>query len=155
MPLQRGLERRQLAARRNMVRRPENQPDPLVTQRRQVPVRLVHCRRVIRRDPRKIQVLGRRVDEYDRQTQLQKARIVLVRRVGFGVLAAGKHHAGHLSLEQHLNVLRLGSAPGSCAQDSVEPALRERSADYLRQRRKDRVLQLREHEPDHARAPYP
>ena len=77
---------------------------------------------------------------------------MLVGGVRLGVLAAGEHHAGYLPLEEHLDILRLGGASGSGAQDRVEPPLRERPADDLRECREDRVLQLRQHEPDHARA---
>ena len=38
---------------------------------------------------------------------------------------------------------------------ALKPALRERSADHLGQSREDRVLQLGNDEPDHARAPDP
>ena len=118
-------------------------------------VGLVHRDGVIRRDARKVEVLGCRVDQHDRQAELQEARVVLVRRVGLGVLAAGEDHPGHLPLEEHLHVLRLRRAAGPGAQDRVEPALRKRPADDLRERREDRVLELGQHEPDHARPPHP
>ena len=149
-----GLERRQLATRRHVVRRPEDQPDPFVPQRGEVSVRLLHGDGVVRGDAREVEVLGGRVHEHDRQAQLQQPQVVVVRRVRLGVLAAREDHAGDLALQQHVDVLGLGHAARPRAQDGVEPALRERPADHLGERREDGVLQLGHHEPDHARAPH-
>ena len=137
-----------------MVGRPEDEPDPLVAERGEMGVGLLHGDGVVGRDAREIEVLGGRVDEHDGQAQLQQARVVLVRRVGLGVLAAGEDHPRDLPLEQHLDVFRLGHAAGARAQHRVEPALRERPADDLGERREDRVLELRHDQPDHARAPH-
>ena len=138
-----------------MVGRPEDEADPLVAKRRQMAVGLLHRDGVVRRDARKVQVLGGGVDEDDRQAQLEQPQVVVVRRVGLGVLAAGEHHARHLPLEEHLDVLGLGHAPRPRAEDRVEPALGERAADHLRESREDRVLQLGHDEPDHARTSHP
>ena len=73
-------------------------------------VGLLHRDGVVGRDARKIEVVGRRVHEHDRQPQLEEPRVVLVRRVGLRVLAAGEDHPRDLALEQHLHVLRLGHA---------------------------------------------
>ena len=76
-----------------------------------------------------------------------------VRRVLLRVQAAGEHDPRDLLLEQQLDVLRLGhAARGLGAQDRREPALREGDAHDLGERREDRVLELRQHEADEARA---
>ena len=118
-------------------------------------VGLLHRDRVVGRDPGEVEVLGGGVHEHDRQTQLQKPRVVVVRSVGLGVLPAREHHSRNLALEQHLDVLGLGHAPGARAENGIEAALRKRAGDDLGERREDRVLKLRHDEPDHARAPDP
>ena len=120
----------------HVVRRAEDQADPLVAEVGKVRVGLLHRDGVVGRDAREVEVLGGRVDEDDRQPQLQQARVVLVRRVGLGVLAAGEDHPGDLALEQHLDVLGLRHAAGARAQHRVETALGERARDDLRQRGK-------------------
>ena len=52
-------------------------------------------------------MLGGGVDQHDRQTQLEQARVVVVRGVRLGVLAAAEDHAGDLPLEQHVHVVGL------------------------------------------------
>ena len=91
-------------------RRPEDQPDALVTEVGEVRVRLLHRDRVVGRDPREVEVVSSGIHEHDRQPQLEEPRVVVVRRVGLGVLAAGEDHSRDLPLEQHLDVL----APPTC-----------------------------------------
>ena len=66
---------------------------------------------------------GRRgVDEHGRQPQLQQPRVVVVRRVRLGVLAAGEDDARDLLLEQQLDVVGLGHAAAVCVQSTgVKP----------------------------------
>ena len=90
-----------------MVERPENEADSLMAERHEMPVCLLHRNGVVGRHGREVEVLRRRVDENDGQAQLQQPRVVIVRRIGLGVLAAGEDHAGHLPLEQHVDVLGL------------------------------------------------
>ncbi len=134
-----------------MVGRPEDEPDPLVSERGQMAVGLLHRHRVVGRHAGEVEVLGGGVHEHDGQAQLQEACVVLVRRVGLGVLAAGEDHAGNLPLEEHVDVLRLGQGARPRAEHRGEPALGERAADDLGQGREDRVLQLRHDEPHHPR----
>ncbi len=94
----------------HVVGRAEDQPDPLVAEVGEMRVGLLHRDRVVGRDARKVEMVGGRVHEHDRQPKLEQPRVVLVRRVGLGVLAAGEDHPRHLPLEQHLDVLRLRHA---------------------------------------------
>ncbi len=135
-----------------MIGRAEDQAEPLVAEGGEVRVGLLHRDGVVGRDAREVEVLGGGVHEHDRQAKLQQPLVVLVRRVGLGVLPAGKDHSRHLPLEQHLDVLGLGHAPGPRAEHGVEAALRERAGDDLGERREDRVLELGHDQPDHARA---
>ena len=105
-----ALERRELAPRRHVVGRAEDQADPLVAERGEMGVGLLHRDGVVGRDAREVEMVGGGVHEHDRQPQLEQPRVVLVRRVRLGVLAAGEDHPGDLALEQHLDVLRLGHA---------------------------------------------
>ena len=142
-----------LAVRRHVVGRSGEHADPRVAEREEVPEGLLDGDRVVARDPREPEALDRRVDQHRRQLQLGEARVVAVRRVLLGVQAAGEHDPRDLLLEQQLDVLRLRhAARGLGAQDRREPALRERDAHDLGQRREDRVLELRQHEADEARA---
>jgi hypothetical protein len=123
--------------------------DALVAERGQVAEGLLDGDRVVGGDPREVQVLGRGVHQHHRQPQLQQPQIVLVRGVRLGVMAPGEHDSGDLLLQQHLHVVRLGQAAGRArTEHRGEPALRQRAADHLGQRREDRVLQLRQHQAD-------
>ena len=110
---------------------PRISPIRSVAQVGEVRVGLLHRDGVVGRDARKIEVLRGGVDEHDRQAKLQQPCVVLVRRVGFGVLPAGKDHPRHLPLEQHFDVLGLRHAAGSGAENGVEPALGQRAARRL------------------------
>lgn len=136
-----------------MVVRAEHEPDALVPQQGQMPPRLLDRDGVVARDAGETEVLDRRVHEDDGHLALREQPVVLVPGVRLGELAAREDHAGHLLLEQQFHVVRLGDAAvGLGAQDGGEALLGERTADHVRERGKDRVLQLRQDEPDQARA---
>ncbi len=117
------LERGQLAPRRHVVGRPEDQADALVARaRRRCPYACSIATASSVETRGKSRCVGRRIHEHDRQAQLQQPRVVLVRRVRLGVLAAGEHHPGDLPLEQHLDVFGLRHAAGPRAQHGVETA---------------------------------
>ena len=87
------------------------------------------------------------------RSQLGEPRVVVVRGVLLGVLAADEHDAGDLLLQQELDVVGLGDAAGRLrAQHRRVAVLREPAADDLAERREDRVLQLGQEEADEAGA---
>ena len=93
--------------------------------------------------------LDRGVDQDRREPALGEARVVVVGGVGLRVEAAGEHDARDLLLEQQVDVVRLGDAAGRLgAQDGREALLGECAADDLGEGREDRVLELRQDEPD-------
>ena len=152
-PTRHRLEGGQLPPRRDVIRRPDDEPDPLVTERGEVGVRLLHRDGVVGRHAREVEMVGRSVHEDDRQPQLEQARVVLVRRIGLGVLTSREDHPRDLPLEQHLDVLGLRHAPRPRAQHRVEAALRQRPGHDLSECGEDRVLQLRDDQADHAGLP--
>ena len=132
-----------------MIGGPEEQPDPRVSERGEVLECLLRGHGVVARDARELEPVDRRVDEHDGQRAFGEPRVVAVGSVLLGVQAAGEHDAGDLLVEEQVDVGRLGeSADGARAQHRREPVLGEGAADDVGERRKDRVLQLGEHEPD-------
>ncbi len=115
-----------------------------MTQRRQVVVRLLDGDRIVGRHSGVAEVLDGRVEQHHRQSTFAQALVVLMCGVGLTVLAAGEDDAGHMLVEQHVDVVGLGQAAGrSGAQHGRESTLSQGTADDLSHRRKDRVLQLR------------
>ena len=112
---------------------------------------LLSGHRVVARHRREVEPGGRRVDEHDRQVALGELGVVPVRSVLLGVQAAGEHDAGHLLVEEQVDVGRLGEpADGARAQHRGEALLGEGAADDVGDGREDRVLQLGQDEPDEA-----
>jgi len=149
----RTLERGQLPPRRHVVGRPEDQADAVMSEVGEVRVRLLHRDRVVGRDAREVEVVCRRVDENDGQAQLQEPHVVLVGCVRLCVLTAGEDHARDLSVKEHLDVLGLRHAARPRTQHRVEASLGERSGDDFGDGWEDGVLELRNDETDHPRAP--
>ncbi|MDX6409091.1 MAG: hypothetical protein QOE13_2162 [Gaiellaceae bacterium] len=54
-----------------MVGRPEDQPNAFMAQVREMTVGLLHRDRVVRGNPREVEVLRGGIDEHDRKAQLQ------------------------------------------------------------------------------------
>ena len=143
----------ELAPRRHVVARPEQQADPRVAERDQVAHRLLDRRPRSSHDTRReAEPVDARVDEDRRQAALGEPAVVAVRRVGLGVEPAGEHHARDLLLEQQVDVVRLRhAADGLGAQDRREALLGEGARDDLGEGREDRVLELGQDEADEAR----
>ena len=91
-----------------MVLGTEDHPDLVVAKSTQMAEGLFGGNRVIGRDLGKGQVLARGVDEHDRHCALMKQAVMLVRRIGFGKVAAGEDHPGGVLVEEHRDVLGLG-----------------------------------------------
>ena len=112
---------------------------------------LLSGHRVVARDRREVEPGGGRVDEHDGQVALGELGVVPVGSVLLGVHAAGEHDAGHLLVEQQVDVRRFGEPTDRArAQHRGEAVLGERSADDVGDRREDRVLQFGQDEPDEA-----
>ncbi len=141
----------ELAVGRLVVGGTDEHPDPGVTERQQVAHRLLDGDGVVARDARKVEVPDRGVDQDGRQPALGQPGVVLVGCVGLGVQATHEDDARDLLLKQEVDVVRLGhSTAGLGAQDRREAALGKHDAHHLRERREDRVLELRQdqsHEP--------
>ena len=114
--------------------------------------RLLDRTPVIRRDAWKPEVVVGRVHQHRGEATLAKPQIVRVVGGRLRIQTAREDHPGNLVLEQHLDVVRFRD-PGrrASAEDRRETALGERVGHDLGECRKDRVLQLREHEPDESR----
>ena len=96
---------------------------------------------------------GRReaVDEDDRHPALDQRAVTLVVGLGVGVPARHEDDPGDAVVEQGLDVLVLGDAAGRLgAEHGREPPAGQHVLDDLRERRKDRVLQLGHDQPDQA-----
>jgi len=139
----------QLAARRHVIFRAEQQADALVPERGQVIERLARRGDVIGGHAGELEAVDRGVDEHDRHPPGAQQPVVVVRRGDLGEVAAGEHHPRRVLVEQHVHVVGLGEpARGARAEHRGEAALRQRPADDLGQRGKDGVLQFGQHEAD-------
>src|SRR5207248_6715787 len=119
-----GLEGGQFAGRRYVVGGPQDQPDPLVAERGQVPVRLVDRVGVVGADAGEAEILEGRVDQYGGQPALVQPVVVVVVGGRLRVQATGEDHAGDVLVEQHLDVVGLGYAVlGAGTQDRGEAAI--------------------------------
>ncbi|CAG6395933.1 hypothetical protein SCOCK_380010 [Actinacidiphila cocklensis] len=137
---QRG-EGGRLAARGGVVGGAHHQPDPGVAQRRQMRVRLLDRRHVVRRHLRETAVVDGGVQQHHGHVARSEGRALVLGE------AAAEDDAGDLLVQQHRHVLRLGQParrPG--AEHWREAELHQRTAGDLRQRREDRVLQLGQHQ---------
>ena len=120
-----------------------------MAEREKVAHRLVYRGGVVARDPREAESLDRRVDQDRRKPACGEPRVVVVARGFLRVEAACEHHAGNLLLEEQVDVVRLRDPAGGLrAQDRREALLGKCTADDLREGREDRVLELRQDEPD-------
>ena len=120
-----GVGRAQLALRRHVVHRAQDQADRRVAERGQVPDGLLDGDLVVAVDPREGQLLDRGVDEDDRQVAPGEPLVVPVRRVPLRVVAAGEHDPGHL-LPEHL-------------QSCIEPLVRSQPFPLTQLSQRDRV----------------
>ena len=117
MARRRGAGAVALAVARHVVGRPEQQADAAVTEGGEVVDGLLGGHHVVAGHPGEVEPVDRRVDEHDRQVALGEAGVVAVGRVGLGVQAAGEDDAGHLLVEEQVDVRRLGEpADGAGAQ---------------------------------------
>ena len=132
-----------------MVGRAEQESDPCVAERQEVPHRLLDGDRVVARDAGKAEAFDRRVDQDGRQLASRQAGVVVMAGVLLGVEPAGEDDSRDLLLEEQVDVVGLRDPAGRLgAEDRREALLGEGATDDLGERRKDRVLELREDQPD-------
>ena len=143
------FESGQLAARRHVIFRAEQQADALVAERGQVTERLARRREVVGGDAGELEAVDRGVDQHDRHAPAAQQPVVIVRRGHLGEVTAGEHHARRVLVQQHVDVVGLGQPARSArAEHRGEAALRQRAADHLGQRGENGVLQFGQHEAD-------
>ena len=102
-----------------------------------------------------VEAVQRAVDEEDLGSIGKQTGVVVRLAAQVGHLAGDEDHPVHLAIEQHVDELHLaeGGALGG-AEDRGVPAVRGARLQRLRDRRKDRVLEVRQEQSDHARRGY-
>ena len=103
-----------------------------------------------------VEPVQRAVDEDDPRSFREQAGVVVVLAAQVGHLAGDEDHSVHVAVEQHVHVLDLAESGAlGRAEDRGVAAVRRARLQRLRDRREDRVLEVRKKQSDHARRGYP